>query len=143
MVRMFCILFFHLSTDEHWGYFYCMTIIKNAALRNDTQISVEVSALSSVVRIPRSTIAELNGNSTFIYLSTIHPFFQWLYHFTLLSAMHRIKISLQLLFFVFITANLMSVKWYLIIDFICISLMISNAEHIPVGRYMSSSKKCL
>lgn len=37
----------------------------------------------------------------------------------------------------------MSVKWYLIIDFICISLMISNAEHIPVGHCMSSSKKCL
>lgn len=138
---MYHILFFHLSA-EHLG-FYHIAITNNAALRIDTQISIEVSALNSFVHIPRSIIDKLNGNSRLASLSNLHLFF-----FSGCTILHshqqctRITITLQL-FFVFITANLMCVKWYLIINLICTSLMIRNAEYIPVGHCRSSSKKCL
>lgn len=54
--------------------------------------------------------------------------------------------TLSYLFFILITANLTRLGWYLIVVWICISLIISDVEHFLIymlALCMSSFEKCL
>ena len=103
----------------------------------DLEISLLVPAFTSFGDIPRSGNAGSYGSSTFNFLKNCHTL-QWLHHFT--PAMHKgsnfstfSPNTCHFLLFL-ITAIQMDVKWYLTVVLICISLMVSDDEHLFMYR---------